>query len=89
MFLQPLACLSSTSRVASLSSLFAEQKDKAEPFDVQEVVEEMPVGQRSTLWGKLGSLLQDVLQELPPERWVEDGEDGMEVESAADPVSSL
>nr|XP_040023669.1 condensin-2 complex subunit G2 [Gasterosteus aculeatus aculeatus]XP_040023670.1 condensin-2 complex subunit G2 [Gasterosteus aculeatus aculeatus] len=61
-------------------------KDKAEPFDVQEVVEEMPVGQRSTLWGKLGSLLQDVLQELPPERWVEDGEDGMEVESAADPT---
>ncbi|KAL6097725.1 ncapg2 [Pungitius sinensis] len=60
-------------------------KDKADPFDVEEVVEEMPTGQRLTLWGKLSSLLQDVLQELPPERWVEDREDDMEVQSAADP----
>uniref|UniRef100_A0A8C3ATL9 Non-SMC condensin II complex, subunit G2 n=1 Tax=Cyclopterus lumpus TaxID=8103 RepID=A0A8C3ATL9_CYCLU len=62
-------------------------KDKAEPFDVEEVVQEMPRNQRLTLWGKLGSLLQDVLQELPPERWAQGGEEGMEVESAADPVS--
>ncbi|KAM8823717.1 condensin-2 complex subunit G2 [Spinachia spinachia] len=64
-------------------------KDKAEPFDVEEVVEEMPVSQRSTLWRKLGSLLQDVLRELPPERWVEDREDGMEVESSADPTHAM
>uniref|UniRef100_A0A8C3AZ80 Non-SMC condensin II complex, subunit G2 n=1 Tax=Cyclopterus lumpus TaxID=8103 RepID=A0A8C3AZ80_CYCLU len=57
-------------------------KDKAEPFDVEEVVQEMPRNQRLTLWGKLGSLLQDVLQELPPERWAQGGEEGMEVESA-------
>ncbi|XP_034416407.1 condensin-2 complex subunit G2 isoform X2 [Cyclopterus lumpus] len=61
-------------------------KDKAEPFDVEEVVQEMPRNQRLTLWGKLGSLLQDVLQELPPERWAQGGEEGMEVESAADPT---
>ncbi|XP_074478692.1 condensin-2 complex subunit G2 isoform X2 [Sebastes fasciatus] len=60
-------------------------KDKAEPFDVEEVVQEMPRDQRQTLWGKLSSLLQDVLQELPPERWEEGTEEGMEVESAADP----
>ncbi|TNN70777.1 Condensin-2 complex subunit G2 [Liparis tanakae] len=60
-------------------------KDRAEPFDVEEVVQEMPRNQRLTLWGKLGSLLQDVLLELPPERWAEDGQEGMEVESAADP----
>ncbi|XP_037613315.1 condensin-2 complex subunit G2 isoform X2 [Sebastes umbrosus] len=60
-------------------------KDKAEPFDVEEVVQEMPRDQRQTLWGKLSSLLQDVLQELPPERWEEGNEEGMEVESAADP----
>ncbi|XP_029313120.1 LOW QUALITY PROTEIN: condensin-2 complex subunit G2 [Cottoperca gobio] len=56
-------------------------KDKAEPFDVEEVVQEMHRDQRQTLWGKLASLLQDVVQELPPER----SEEGMEVESAADP----
>lgn len=65
----------------------AEQKDRAEPFDVEEVVQEMPRNQRLTLWGKLGSLLQDVLLELPPERWAEDLQECMEVESAADPVS--
>ncbi|XP_044033213.1 condensin-2 complex subunit G2 isoform X2 [Siniperca chuatsi] len=64
-------------------------KDKAEPFDVEEVVQEMPRDQRQTLWGKLASLLQDVLQELPPERWEEAREEareeGMEVESVVDP----
>ncbi|XP_026217742.1 condensin-2 complex subunit G2 isoform X2 [Anabas testudineus] len=56
-------------------------KDTAEPFDVEEVVQEMPRDQREALWGRLASLLQDILLELPPERWEED----MEVESAADP----
>lgn len=60
-------------------------KDKAEPFDVEEVVQEMPRDKRQTLWGKLVSLLQEVLQELPPERWEEGREEGMEVELAADP----
>lgn len=60
-----------------------EQKDTAEPFDVEEVVQEMPRDQRETLWGRLVSLLQDILLELPAERW----EENMEVESAADLVS--
>ncbi len=80
------------SRVVYLTALVCvvEQKDKTEPFDVEEVVQEMPRDQRQTLWGKLASLLQDVLQELPPERWEErreENREGMEVESAADPVS--
>lgn len=50
-------------------------------------MQEMPRKQRQTLWGKLASLLQDVLQKLPPERWEEDREEGMEVDSAVDPVS--
>lgn len=66
---------------------FAEQNDKADPFDVEEVVQEMPRNQRQALWERLASLLQDVLQELPPERWEEVREEGMEVESAKDPVS--
>ncbi|KAG7224983.1 hypothetical protein INR49_014900 [Caranx melampygus] len=59
--------------------------DKADPFDVEEVVQEMPRNQRQALWKRLTSLLQDVLQELPPERWEEDREEGMEMESAKDP----
>lgn len=52
-------------------------------------MQEMPREQRQTLWGKLAALLQDVLQELPPERWGEGRqEEGMDVETAADPVSS-
>ncbi|XP_054622397.1 condensin-2 complex subunit G2 [Dunckerocampus dactyliophorus] len=50
-------------------------KDKADPFDVEEVVQEMSRDQRASLWGKLASLLQDVLLEVPPERWEEDGRD--------------
>lgn len=50
-------------------------------------MQEMPRKQRQTLWGNLASLLQDVLQELPPERWEEGSEEGMEVDSAVDTVS--
>uniref|UniRef100_A0A673AVQ8 Non-SMC condensin II complex, subunit G2 n=1 Tax=Sphaeramia orbicularis TaxID=375764 RepID=A0A673AVQ8_9TELE len=60
-------------------------KDKTEPFDVEEVVQEMSRDQRESLWGRLVSLLQDVLLKSPPERWKEDKEEGMEVESSADP----
>ncbi|XP_039983579.1 condensin-2 complex subunit G2 isoform X2 [Xiphias gladius] len=60
-------------------------KDKAHPFNMEEVVQEMPSDQREALWGRLASLLQDILQELPPERWEEDREESMEVESAEDP----
>lgn len=64
-----------------------EQKDKAEPFDVAEVMQEMSRGQVQTLWGKLAALLEDILQELPPEHWEDSGEEGMDVKTAADPVS--
>ncbi|KAM6900149.1 condensin-2 complex subunit G2 [Xenentodon cancila] len=46
--------------------------DKAEPFDVEEVVQEMPRNQRETLWERLQSLLVDLLQEFPPQRWEEE-----------------
>ncbi|XP_029955614.1 condensin-2 complex subunit G2 isoform X2 [Salarias fasciatus] len=59
--------------------------DKTDPFDVEEVVQEMPRGQKSDLWGRLMSLLQDVLQELPPDRWQQNQEEAMEDESAAHP----
>lgn len=47
-------------------------------------MQEMPRNQRHTLWGKLASLLQDVLQDLPPEQWDRGGPEGMEVQSAVD-----
>lgn len=62
---------------------------------MEEVLQELPRDQREALWGRLASLLQDVLLELPPERWEpgrdkgENREQGMEVEVSADPVSSL
>lgn len=43
--------------------------------------------QIQTLWGKLAALLDDSLLELPPECWEGGGEEGMDVETAADPVS--
>uniref|UniRef100_A0A3B3BD34 Non-SMC condensin II complex, subunit G2 n=1 Tax=Oryzias melastigma TaxID=30732 RepID=A0A3B3BD34_ORYME len=39
----------------------------AEPFDVEEVVQEMPSHQREALWSRLDSLLQNILKELPPQ----------------------
>ncbi|XP_060950059.1 condensin-2 complex subunit G2 [Limanda limanda] len=61
-------------------------KDKAEPFNVEEVVQEMPRDQREALWGRLDSLLQHFLQVLPPGRWEEAREEaGGEGESAVDP----
>ncbi|XP_029001424.1 condensin-2 complex subunit G2 isoform X1 [Betta splendens] len=55
-------------------------KNAAEPFNVEEVVQEMPQSQREALWGRLASLLQDILLELPPEHWGQD----MDTESAVD-----
>ncbi|XP_028288845.1 condensin-2 complex subunit G2 [Parambassis ranga] len=60
-------------------------KDKTEPFDVEEVVQEMTRDQREALWGKLASLLQDTLLELPPECWEQRKDDDMQEEPAADP----
>lgn len=62
--------------VFSPSCCFAEQKDRSDPFDIEEVMEEMSKNQREALWLKLASLLRDVLLEMPPERW----EEAMDVE---------
>ncbi|XP_077365081.1 condensin-2 complex subunit G2 isoform X2 [Festucalex cinctus] len=55
-------------------------KERTDPFDIEEVMEEMSRDQREALWGKLASLLRDFLLEVPPERWEED----METDSAVD-----
>ena len=53
---------------------------------MEEALQEMPREQRHALWGQIASLLQDVLQDLPPEQWDRGGEEGMDVEAAGDPV---
>ncbi|KAJ0022850.1 hypothetical protein NQD34_014984 [Periophthalmus magnuspinnatus] len=61
--------------------------DKTEPFDVEEVVQEMPRDQRDILWARMSLLLQEVLSKLPPQRWDEkksEGPGNMDVESSLD-----
>ena len=74
-------------------SLSVEQKDKTEPFDVAEVLQELPRDQREVLGGRLLALLQGVLLNRPPGEWgaepgAEPGAEAMEVEGPVDPVSS-
>ncbi|KAM4543917.1 condensin-2 complex subunit G2 [Fundulus diaphanus] len=69
-------------KVEDFLRFIALHKNKAEPFDVKEVVEEMPREQREALWGRLESLLREILLELPPDRWEEEA---MQQEAAPDP----
>ncbi|XP_076017161.1 condensin-2 complex subunit G2 [Genypterus blacodes] len=66
-------------------------RDKADPFDMEEVVQEMPREQRETLWSRLASLLQDILLESPPERWGDDDSkpEDMDIETSADPKLAM
>ncbi|KAG5850328.1 hypothetical protein ANANG_G00081060 [Anguilla anguilla] len=63
-------------------------KDNADPFDLEEVLQELPKGQREALWERLTRLLVDTLAAFPMERWnngmENDSEDEMEVEESAD-----
>lgn len=45
------------------------QKDRAEPFDLDEVLQELPKGQREALWARLVTLLCDQLAAFAPEHW--------------------
>ncbi|KAM9712590.1 condensin-2 complex subunit G2 [Menidia menidia] len=56
-------------------------KDKTDPFDVEEVVQEMPRDQREALWVRLELLLRDILLDSPPDHW----EEAMQQEMASDP----
>ncbi|KAK7881759.1 hypothetical protein WMY93_030168 [Mugilogobius chulae] len=60
--------------------------DKTEPFDVDEVVQEMSRDQRETLWGRLSLLLQDVLSKYPLSTGMKEGpgQGDMEVDTSLD-----
>ncbi|KAG7488436.1 hypothetical protein MATL_G00034550 [Megalops atlanticus] len=59
-------------------------RDSADPFDLDEVLQELPKSQREELWEGLLRLLSDALVAFPIERWNagidDDSDDEMEVE---------
>lgn len=66
------------------------QKDTTEPFDLEEVLQELPKVQREALWARLVTLLCDQLVAFPPAQWdagIEEDND-MEMEVSPDLVST-
>ncbi|XP_066544086.1 condensin-2 complex subunit G2 isoform X2 [Amia ocellicauda] len=59
-------------------------KDSTDPFDLVELLQELPEKQKEQLWEKLARLLTDTLQGFPMEKWSrgldEDSGDEMEAE---------
>ncbi|XP_072010069.1 condensin-2 complex subunit G2 [Engystomops pustulosus] len=62
-------------------------RDASDPFDLNELLQELPRKQKEELWQKLKTLLADTLVANPVESWnrlEDDSDDDMEVEGAAD-----
>ncbi|KAG8430869.1 hypothetical protein GDO86_019838 [Hymenochirus boettgeri] len=62
-------------------------KDFSDPFDLNELLQELPRKQKEELWEKLKILLTDTLVANPVESWqaiVDDSDDDMEVEHSPD-----
>ncbi|KAM9308200.1 condensin-2 complex subunit G2 [Gastrophryne carolinensis] len=62
-------------------------KDASDPFDLGEILQELPRKQKEELWQKLKILLMDTLEANPVESWQkieDDSDDDMEVEGASD-----
>ncbi|XP_069815000.1 condensin-2 complex subunit G2 [Dendropsophus ebraccatus] len=62
-------------------------KDASDPFDLDELMQELPRKQKEELWQKLKTLLADTLVASPVESWnrlEDDSDDDMEVEGASD-----
>ncbi|XP_006634573.2 condensin-2 complex subunit G2 [Lepisosteus oculatus] len=59
-------------------------KDSSDPFDLPELIQELPTKQKELLWGKLQALLTESLLDFPVEQWNQglddDSGDEMEVE---------
>ncbi|CAL8292272.1 unnamed protein product [Lota lota] len=59
----------STEKVEDFLRFIHLHKDETEPFDVEEVLQELPQDRREALWSRLLVLLQRVLLDRPPEGW--------------------
>lgn len=69
-----------------LQLLFILQKDASDPFNLNELLDELSRKQKEELWQRLKNLLTDVLLESPVDRWqpVEAlGEDSMQTEQGS------
>lgn len=67
-------------------------KDATDPFDLEEVLQELPRKQKEELWQKLKTLLLDTLVANPVESWhkIDDGsDDDMEVEGAPEVKNTM
>ncbi|KAM5157680.1 condensin-2 complex subunit G2 [Mantella aurantiaca] len=67
-------------------------KDASDPFDLEEILQELPRKQKEELWKKLKTLLTDTLAANPVESWHkldDDSDDDMEVEGASEAKSAI
>nr|DBA25095.1 TPA: hypothetical protein GDO54_012665 [Pyxicephalus adspersus] len=67
-------------------------KDASDPFDLEEVLQELPRKQKEELWQKLKTLLMDILVANPVESWHkidDDSDDDMEVEGASEVKNTM
>lgn len=55
--------------------IFWPQKNTLEPFDLNELLQELPRKQKEVLWEKLTHLLKETLVEKPVETWQMTGDD--------------
>ncbi|MBN3285310.1 CNDG2 protein, partial [Polyodon spathula] len=67
-------------------------KDRSDPFDLDELLQEFPKKQKEELWENLGKVLTHVLLEFPMDKWNceidEDSADEVEVEGSDDFVKN-
>ncbi|XP_073533783.1 condensin-2 complex subunit G2 [Phyllobates terribilis] len=62
-------------------------KNAFDPFDLEEILQELPRKQKEELWQKLKTLLTDTLGANPVESWnrlIDESDDDMEVEESSD-----
>ncbi|KAM4689298.1 condensin-2 complex subunit G2 [Discoglossus pictus] len=83
------AFLQSTSKdsVEDFLNFIGLHKVTSDPFDLNELLQELPRKQKEELWEKLRTLLKDTLVTNPIEGWEridDDSDDDMEVESPSD-----
>lgn len=64
------------------------QKDRTEPFDLEEVLQELPKVQREALWARLVTLLCDQLTAFPQEHWDAGIEEDNDMEVSPDLVNT-
>ena len=70
--------------------LFILQKDTCDPFNLNELIDELSRKQKEELWQRLKNLLVDVLLESPVEAWQTakaSSEDSMKVEQGSKMVT--